>query len=563
MKQKLLVIFLCAIGAVALADQAAESKAVALIRGPYLQMGTSNSIIVCWRTDENSDSQVRFGTSVDNLVEVVSVSTATSEHFVEIGGLAPATRYFYTVGSTSESFTSADSSYSFVTSPLVGSRDPVRIWVIGDSGTASNPENKPPNPPSDPGLGARQVRDAYYAYSASRDTDLWLMLGDNAYPDGTDEEYQLAVFDMYHDMLAKSVVWSTFGNHDSYSAASATQSGAYYDIFALPTQAEAGGIASGTEAYYSFDYANIHFLCLDSQDSPRDPGSAMLNWLEQDLAATNQDWIIAFWHHPPYSKGSHDSDNPNENDGRLREMRENVLPILDNYGVDMVLCGHSHSYERSFLVHGHYDSSATLTNEMIIDGGDGRPNGDGAYLKSSGPGGEQGTIYAVNGSSARYSDGTFDHPVMVHASLQVLGSMILDVYDLQLDARFLDNTGVVADSFRILKSPALDIDSNAIAADDFKLLPNFPNPFNPSTVIRFSVPQGPSSKLRLVIYDVLGKEVVTLVDGYFSPGKHQVNWNGKDAGGRPVSSGVYLYELQIRQPQTSVSRKVRMMELLR
>ena len=50
--------------------------------------------------------------------------------------------------------------------------------------------------------------------------------------------------------------------------------------------AEAGGVASGTEAYYSFDYANVHFIVLDSHDSPRSPGGAMLTWMKADLAAT-------------------------------------------------------------------------------------------------------------------------------------------------------------------------------------------------------------------------------------------------------------------------------------
>ncbi len=78
--------------------------------------------------------------------------------------------------------------------------------------------------------------------------------------------------------------------------------GPYYDMFTLPAAGEAGGIASGTEAYYSFDYANIHFICLDSYDVDRSVDGAMLTWLEYDLVATTADWIIAFWHHPPYTK---------------------------------------------------------------------------------------------------------------------------------------------------------------------------------------------------------------------------------------------------------------------
>src|SRR4029450_1236093 len=83
----------------------------------------------------------------------------------------------------------------------------------------------------------------------------------------------------------------------------------YLDIFTLPTQGEAGGIPSGTEKYYSFDYANIHFICLDSMGSDRKSTGPMGNWLRAALGATAQEWIIAFFHHTPYSRGSHDSDD--------------------------------------------------------------------------------------------------------------------------------------------------------------------------------------------------------------------------------------------------------------
>ena len=55
----------------------------------------------------------------------------------------------------------------------------------------------------------------------------------------------------------------------------------------------------------------------------------MLTWLGQDLAQNTADWLIAFFHHPPYSKGSHNSDT----EGQLIDMRANALPILEDYGV--------------------------------------------------------------------------------------------------------------------------------------------------------------------------------------------------------------------------------------
>ena len=203
------------------------------------------------------------------------------------------------------------------------------------------------------------------------------MLGDNAYESGLDVEYQNAVFDMYPQTLRQSVLWPTLGNHDGAAANSSLQSGPYYDMFTLPKNAEAGGSASGTEAYYSFDYGNIHFICLESFETSRAANSAMMTWLANDLAATSQEWVVAYFHHPPYSKGSHDSDL----DIEMREMRQNALPILEAGGVDLVLTGHSHSYERSFLIDGHYGSSSTFTQSMKKDGGSGREDGTGAYQK--------------------------------------------------------------------------------------------------------------------------------------------------------------------------------------
>ena len=364
------------------------------------------------------------------------LSALTIEHEVTLSGLISDTRYYYAVGSSS-GMLAGDDSYSFVTAPDSGVVAPTRIWVIGDSGTAND--------------NARAVRDSYKTFTGTRGTDIWLMLGDNAYPDGTDEQFQAAVFDMYPKRLRQVPLWLTLGNHDGHTADSATQTGPYYDIFTLPTEAEAGGLASGTEAYYSFDYANIHFISLESYETDRLSDGAMMTWLQNDLALTTKDWIIAFWHHPPYSKGSHDSDT----ESSLIEMRENALPILEFHGVDIVLSGHSHGYERSFLLDGHYDTSGTLDPPtMILDGGDGREDGDGAYAKSASVGiPHEGAVYAVAGSSGSVgSSGTLDHPAMF-ISLRSLGSMVLDIYGNRLHAVFLDNGLVVRDHFSIIKEP--------------------------------------------------------------------------------------------------------------
>jgi len=255
-------------------------------------------------------------------------------------------------------------------------------------------------------------------------------------------------------MLRKSVLWPTLGNHEALTSDSTTGTGAYFTAFTLPTAGEAGGVGSGTEAYYSFDYGNIHFVVLDSADSDRTTGSTMLTWLASDLAATTQDWIIAIWHHPPYSKGSHDSDTEIE----LIEMREHVVPILDAHGVDLTFTGHSHSYERSYLIDGTYttptpDYATLLTGGNILDSGDGRIGGDGAYAKTVlGQDPNSGIVHTVAGTGSLAVAAPLDHPVM-YDWFSVLGSVVLDVDGNQADVRFLDDTGTVLDSFTMIKGP--------------------------------------------------------------------------------------------------------------
>ena len=468
--------------------------AAVVTRGPYLQTGTPNSVIVRWRTDVATDSRVSYGTVLGNLTSVVDNPTVTTENEVTLSGLMANTTYYYAVGTTAGILAGNDATYFFLTSPPVGTPKQTRIWVLGDSGTGTTT------------LYAPQVRDAYYTYTGTRHTDLWLMLGDNAYKNGADADYQAAVFNIYPTMLRKSVLWPTLGNHDGLSATSSTQSGPYYDIFSLPKNAEAGGVASGTEAYYSYNYGNIHFIVLDSYDLSRLPSGAMMTWLANDLIASTQDWNIAYWHHPPYSKGVHNSDDTSGYEKELVEMRQYALPILDAYGVDLVLAGHSHSYERSFLLDGHYGTSTTLLPSMILNNGDGLPTGNGAYTKPAlGLTPHTGAVYAVVGASGKSDGGALNHPAMF-ISLDVMGSMILDVDGNRLDAIYLDRPGAVRDAFTIIKgavinTPPTATDDSAVTNEDtlvtMTVLANDTDPNNdPLTVSSVTQPSNGSAAIN-------------------------------------------------------------------
>jgi hypothetical protein len=262
---------------------------------------------------------------------------------------------------------------------------------------------------------------------------------------------------MYPSYLRQSVLWSAVGNHETNQLTNPDISTVpYFQIFTLPKNGEAGGVASGTEKYYSFDYGQIHFICLDSMTSSRQPGSAMLTWLQADLEATTQTWMVAFWHHPPSTNGSHDSDTERE----LTEMRQNVLPLLEAGGVDLVLTGHSHCYERSYFINGHYGVSTTFSSQNLMDGGSGREDGTGTYNKPGDLAANQGAVYItagngghvtnwVGGSTAEFNPNP--HPAMFYSALHV-GSLVLDVSGNRLDAKMIRASGAVDDYFTIVKN---------------------------------------------------------------------------------------------------------------
>jgi hypothetical protein len=429
---KLPIVFL------ALAAAAAPATAQTVTRGPYLQAGGTDRVVVRWRTNVATASRVLVGPAPGQLTQIFQDPATITNHAVTLTGLTAGQTYHYAIGTPTQVLAGDDGNHFFTTHVAPGTQESTRVWVLGDSGTAND--------------DARAVRDAYDAFTGARHTDGWLMLGDNAYNSGTDAEFQGAIFQaMYEEMLRKSVLWPAFGNHDGVSADAATQTGPYFAIFTLPKAAEAGGLPSGTEAYYSFDLANVHFVCIDSSESPSGPGSAMATWLQSDLQATDQDWIVAYMHHPPYSQGSHDSDI----EPLLVAMRTNVVPLLEAGGADVVLAGHTHAYERSFLLQGHYGVSTTLQPSMIVDAGDGQletDGGDGAYRKQPG----DGTVYVVAGSSGKISGGALNHPIMLE-SMNLLGSTVLDVNGSQLDVRFIDDAGAVLDAFTIVKGGATPV----------------------------------------------------------------------------------------------------------
>lgn len=402
-------------------------------RKPFLQKGSYNKASVCWRVSAASALTVRYGTDSTNL----SVSSPASPSAVDAcvaldsNTLLPNTKYFYEIYNGTTKLTGS-AKQSFRTAPTVGTKKKSTFWINGDGGS--------------PGVQQRNVINSFIRTNQGTSVDGVLLLGDNVYETGTDAELTNNFFAPFADVLSTNFTWPAVGNHEAGSTSDAAPHKA---AFNLPTAGEIGGVASGNELYYSFNYANIHFIILDSQVSSRLKTGAQYLWLQQDLLATRQDWIIVYWHHPPYSFSGHNSDT----EGQMVDMRQNFVPLLEQYDVDITYTGHSHDYERSFLMDSAYGNSADNTAKKArnqLDNKSGNPSTTGPYRKPSMKGTHQGAVHLVAGSSSKLDAGTL-HPIMfVQKSLP--GSVLLTIEDTVATSKFYDTTGALQDQFQIVKT---------------------------------------------------------------------------------------------------------------
>ncbi len=426
-----------------------------LLRDAHLFQLGSDSVVIRWRTEDllSSQSVIEYGTDPEALdqiaygqPEIPQTNATYRDHTVSITGLTSETTYYYRFGTVNGGILGGGDGYRFTTSAPIGSSQAFSAWVVGDSGTGD--------------ASQRAVRDAMIAGTVGEAPHLFLHVGDIAYEAGLDQEYTENFFDQYRTILRSTPFWPSRGNHDADSSLASTQSGPYFEAFVVPTAGEFGGAPSGTQAYYSFDHHNVHFIVLNSADGDLEPPSTMLDWLEADLASTLQEWIVAVFHHPPYSKGSHDSDSGTDSAGRLVLAREYLLPILEAGGVDLVLSGHSHGYERSRLISGVYGYGSSpnfVTPELpeliqdgrILDAGDGDSAGDGAYMKLPGAP-ALGQVCVVAGHGGRSISGDGGHPVMVREEFQK-GSCILHVDGDLLWFENIRIDGAITDQFVISK----------------------------------------------------------------------------------------------------------------
>ncbi len=519
-----------------------------IIRGPYLQSPTANSIVVMWRSSANNDSRVVYGTDANNLSLSVTDAGSVTNHSISLTGLQPNTVYYYAVGTTTQLLSGPDSLHRFKTPPVIGTVQPFTVWAIGDFGKGNDAQ--------------REVREAFEDYNTGFKTDFWIWLGDNVYDEGTDEEYSTKVFNDgngYKTVMQYLPFLPCPGNHDYgvisnpvISTNPTTHNGPYFDLADVFTNGECGGVPSNTELYYSYDYANTHFVSVNSElasvfNQSHDwigasplfsfSGSPFTQWLEADLAANTKTWTVVYFHQPPHTDGSHDSDQFWE--VNMQAMRENISPIFEQYGVDLVLSGHSHVYERSYLINGFFDVPGQFNaSQHIVSGASGNETLGEQYVKyTQGPNANKGTIYNVCGNAASKDDNpALQHPAMYYSEGcdTCLGSVILKIHGDTLRSFYLTAYGEIKDQYTIYKVGQ----PNAVTETPSALI-NFainPNPAYKS--FKVTVELSKENPCRLELYNMQGQMVKNLcTKSTLTKGVHEFTFDTATMG---IAPGFYL-----------------------
>ena len=192
-----------------------------------------------------------------------------------------------------------------------GAEPDLRVAVAGDVGYANDREKR---------TAAAMAR-----AGEGEPYDVLLLLGDNVYPSGDPRRLPETVFHPFRTVLdAGARLLAILGNHDVKDG-----------------HAEAQVAALGMSGrWYAALIGDVTFIGLDSND-PTNPDQQA--WLEQTLASTETTWRIVALHHPPYSAGYQ---------GSSIEVREAFSPFFERYGVQLVLSGHEHDYQRSVPING-------------------------------------------------------------------------------------------------------------------------------------------------------------------------------------------------------------------
>ena len=344
------------------------------LKGPYLQNPTMDGMTIMWESEELASGEVRYG-ETEKLGESAAEYANTKIHQVMLTGLKSQTRYYYQVvtgdkKSEIHSFSTAvekDSPFSFV--------------AYGDN------KNGPFNHAKVANL------------ALTKEPNFAIHNGDLVNRGGVYVQWEKLFFNPIGHLISHVPLYTVIGNHEDMSDN-------YFNFFCPPCD---------TLAYYSIDYGNAHVIILNTEEEALIDAPNQVKWLIDDLES-NQDatWKFVVFHVPPFTSGGNYY-------SRFRlEVKELLVPIFQKYGVDMVLSGHDHHYERSFPIGSKSDYSAIT---YIVCGNGGTP------MRYNSP--RMWTLYSerVYGFTMINIDGTKMHFQSISIDDRVIDEFTLDKAD--------------------------------------------------------------------------------------------------------------------------------------
>ena len=281
--------------------------APSVVRAPYLQRVSDSAGRVLWTSEPGEPEQIRILQSQDSSTQLARVGETAAvdgaqpdggalQYDVSVDQLAPDTIYCYQLFAGDQPATDPA---GFRTAPQPGVGAKVSFIALGDSGSGDADQ------------------EAIFAQMETVPFRLMIHTGDIAYDNGTMVDFEKKFFAIYASLLKSFPAFPSVGNHD--------EGVIFHQVYDLPW--------AGPNNWYSFDYGDVHFVALDTNNIDAE----QVAWLEADLTANQRAWTVVYGHHPAFSSGEH---------GSTAAVQKEFVPIFERHHVDLVLSGHDHDYER-------------------------------------------------------------------------------------------------------------------------------------------------------------------------------------------------------------------------
>jgi hypothetical protein len=520
-------------------------------KAPYLiYTGDNTEMQVLWQLNSTDTCIINWGT--DTLYSLGSTQTyeygSDHQHTYTISNLSSATKYYYRVNVNQEIHTG-----SFRTAPDTN-ETAIKFFAYGD--TRSNP--------SDHNQVAAAMVDTYIGDEDFQ--SLIIVVGDLVNNGDSESDWDNQFFSPAYthiqEMLANLPYQSCMGNHEG--------SGILFRKY-FPYPFVAG-------RYWSFDYGPAHFVVVD-QYTNYAPGSPQLDWIENDLASTSKPWKFIYLHAPGWSAGGHSNN---------ASVQNYIQPLCEQYDVSILFAGHNHYYARAIkngiqhITTGGGGAplyqpnlnfpnivAASMSNHFCtieIDGGSlnfKAVKTDGTVVDSFAFSGyNYPPMITSQPDTIAYIDSLYQYQIIVDDNIKdaLTYSLTTAPHWLSIDGAIgliegtpsandmgdtvvtvkvddgLGGTDIQTYTLYILHPVGIDTETNQVP-QQYVLYQNHPNPFNPNTTLRYSVPQ--SSNVVIKIFDILGNEIETLINEEKPTGTYEITWYAEQ-----LPSGIYFYRLQ-------------------